>query len=79
LLEDSASNFYKYIVNEKVDHIDNVIFGVLFLAISVIFNKISIQSMTTIYEYRLLPDLARKEYVARSLSRDLSLGCGILV
>jgi len=45
LLEDSASKFYKYIVNEKVDHIDNVVFGVLCLAISVIFNKISIQSM----------------------------------
>jgi len=41
LLEDSASKLYKYIVSEKVDHIDNVDFGVL----SVIFNKISIQSM----------------------------------
>jgi len=29
----------------KVDHIDNVVFGVLCLAISVIFNKISIKSM----------------------------------
>jgi len=43
---DSASKFYKYIVDEKVDHIDNVVFGVLCLAISVILNKISIQSMT---------------------------------
>jgi len=26
-----------------------------------------------------LPDLVRKEYVIRSLSRDLSLGCGMVV
>jgi len=32
LLEDPASKFYKYIVNEKVDHIDNVVLGVLCLA-----------------------------------------------
>jgi len=42
-LENSASKFYKYIVNEKVDHIDNVVFGVLCLAI----NKINIQSNST--------------------------------
>jgi len=45
LLEDSASKLYKYFVIEKVDHIDNVIFGVLCLAISVILNKISNKSM----------------------------------
>jgi len=45
LLEYPASKFYKYIVIEKVDHIDNVVFGVLCLAISVILNKTSIQSM----------------------------------
>jgi len=44
-LEDPASKFYKCIVNEKVDHIDNVVFDVLCIAISVIFNKISIQNM----------------------------------
>jgi len=32
LLEDSTSKFYKYIVNGKVNHIDNVVFGVLCLA-----------------------------------------------
>jgi len=48
LLEDSASKFYKYIVKEKVNHIDNVVFDV-----------------------HVLPDLARKEFVTRSLSRDL--------
>jgi len=37
------SLFYKYIVNEKVDHIDNVVFGVFCLASNVILNKISIQ------------------------------------
>jgi len=26
-----------------------------------------------------LPDLARKEFVTRSLSRDLSSGCGMVV
>jgi len=52
-----SSKFYKNIVNEKVDHIDNVVLGLLCLAISVIPNKISIQSMNhMIYEYRLLPD-----------------------
>jgi len=45
LLEDSASKLYKYIVNVKVGHIDNVVFGVLCLAISVIVNEINIQSM----------------------------------
>jgi len=45
LLEDSASKYYKYIVSENVDHIDNVVLGVLRLAISVILYKISIQSM----------------------------------
>jgi len=45
LLEDSASKFYKYIVSEKVDHIDNIVVSALCLAISVIFNKMSIQSM----------------------------------
>jgi len=35
LLEDPASKFYKYNVNEKVDHITS----------SVILNKITIQSM----------------------------------
>jgi len=45
LLEGPASKFYKYVVIEKVDHIDNVVIGVLCLAISVILNKISIQSM----------------------------------
>jgi len=43
-LEDSASKFYKNIVNEKVDHIDNVVLGVLCFTISMILNKISIQS-----------------------------------
>jgi len=38
-------NSIKNNVNEKVDHIDNVVLGVLCLAISVILNKISIQSM----------------------------------
>jgi len=38
-------NSIKNIVSEKVDHIDNVVLGVLILAISVILNKISIQSM----------------------------------
>jgi len=37
-------NSINNIVNEKVAHIDNVVFGVLFLANSVIL-KISIQSM----------------------------------
>jgi len=27
-LEDDTSKFYKYIVNEKVDNIDNAVFGV---------------------------------------------------
>jgi len=45
LFEDSASKFYKYVVNKKVDNMENVVFGVLCLAISVILNKISIQSM----------------------------------
>jgi len=47
LLEDSASKLYKYTVNENVDHTDNVVFCVLCLklAISVILNKISIQSI----------------------------------
>jgi len=44
-MEDSASNFFKYIVNEKIDYTDNVVFGVLCLASSVIFNKIGIQSI----------------------------------
>jgi len=50
LLEDSK--FYKYIVNEKVDHINNVVFGVLCLTISAILNKISILILS-VYE-RLL-------------------------
>jgi len=41
LLEDSASKFYKYIVNEKVDHIENVVFVVLCLAVSVSFKKLA--------------------------------------
>jgi len=45
LLEDSASKFYKHIVNEKIDHIDNVVFGVLCLASSVIINSMSIKSI----------------------------------
>jgi len=40
-----CSEYSEYIVNEKVDHTDNVVFGVLCLAISVVFNEISIQSM----------------------------------
>jgi len=44
-LEDPASKLYEYIANEKVDHIDNVVFGVHCLAMSVILNKISFQSM----------------------------------
>jgi len=36
---------YTCVVNKKVDHIDNVVISVLGLAISVILNKISIQSM----------------------------------
>jgi len=45
LLADPASKFYKNIVNEKVDHVDNVVLGVFCLAISFILNKISIQFM----------------------------------
>jgi len=45
LLEDPASKFYKYIVNAKADHIDNVVFVVVCIASSVILNKLSIQSM----------------------------------
>jgi len=37
--------------SQKVDHIDNVVFGVLCLDIGVILNKISIQSMNHIYDY----------------------------
>jgi len=40
LLEDSAFKFYKYTVYEKVDHIDNVIFGVLCLAKLSLFNRV---------------------------------------
>jgi len=32
-LEDPATKLYKYIVYEKVDHIDNAVFGVLYLLV----------------------------------------------
>jgi len=45
----SASKFYKYIVNKKGQHIDNVVVGVLCFASSVIVNK-TYNPWTTIYE-----------------------------
>jgi len=45
VLIDNIFIIYKYIVSEKVDHIDNVVFGVNCLTISMILNKISIKSM----------------------------------
>jgi len=47
-------------LNEKVDHIDIIVFSVLCLAISVILNKISIQSVNHIIWVSSLARLAPK-------------------
>jgi len=76
---DSASKFYKYIVNDKFDHINDVVVGVLCLAISMILNKITIQSMNHNIWVSSLARLGPKGICDKVFESRLSLGGGIVV